>query len=47
MKGDVEGADEDRRGKDHLKWLQLRKLQRERDTKKGKRAKIAAELIRG
>lgn len=28
MKGDTEGTDEDRRGKDHLKWLQLRKLQR-------------------
>lgn len=28
MKGNTEGTDEDRRGKDHLKWLQLRKLQR-------------------
>lgn len=45
MKGDVEGTEEDRRGKDHLKWLQLRKLQRNAKREKGQ--KIAAELIRG
>lgn len=43
MKGDVEGADEDRRGKDHLKWLQLRKLQRER-RKKGKKGKNSCRV---
>lgn len=37
MKGDVERADEERRGKDHLKWLQLRKLQRNAKREKGQK----------
>lgn len=37
MKGDAEGTDEDRRGKDHLKWLQLRKLQRHAKREKGQK----------
>lgn len=34
MKGEV---DEERRGKDHLKWLQLRKLQRNAKREKGQK----------